>query len=38
LLLARIVAEMPVRRYTAAIFGAQAVALIALALPAGLPR
>jgi MFS family permease len=35
LLLARIVDEMPVRRYTAAIFGAQAVALIALALAGG---
>lgn len=35
LLLARIVDQMPVRRYTAAIFGVQAVALIALALAGG---
>jgi MFS family permease len=35
LLLARIVDQMPVRRYTAAIFGAQAVALIVLALAGG---
>jgi hypothetical protein len=35
LLLARIVDEMPVRRYSATIFGAQAVALIALAFAGG---
>ncbi len=35
LLLARIVDEVPVRRYAAAIFGIQAVVLIALALAGG---